>query len=490
MIPLCLLLKMHQDLLERDMGEAKRKGAREQRIASARTRDKTSTLMSLGHDPNSTNMKALKAALKLFTDVLDDGVWVQRRSAIVDSLNSIPKARSLLQTDAIRVRSDEIGWYLFLAEKAIQDPLCIDTMQSQRCLPFLAAIGKRARLASEVVGLAGKLKECMWDYKLDPDGTLFELNVALAYAEAGWTVSFIPSKPGAKSPDLFAERGGMRLFVECKRQSRRSDYAELERDEFLRVWEPVPELLRTNGQWLWINAIFKLDAADVPDDFLVNLLRENLPFAGVSRTICDSAIAKVEMRYLGRERVIEHLKDFQVKMSSPAFNTLLGADWAPMNAAVTATYIAKMTYVADCEVPNLGAFVDELSWASGITRSFIGDTSTDKKARDVRNKLRDAEKQLPDFDESVVHIAVETLEGNAVEHIRQEKIRASAAAFTTEKPLVAVRVHFFQPNAASDEIFLFDETVMQFDRKANLGIPLQVVVDEDAEMRRGSHWEE
>lgn len=471
------------------MGEAKRRGTYQQRAAFAHERDKSAALSKLGHDPTSPNMAALRAAIDLFTGVLGDGVWSKRRAAIVEQLKTLPGAEALQHTDAIRVRADEICWYLFLAEQALNDPLCIDTGQSQRCLPFLAAIGKRIQFASRVTGLRDKLIECLGTYKADPDGTLFEINVALAYAEAGWAVTFIPSTRGAKSPDFLAERNGQQLYVECKRQSRRADYAERERDEFLRVWHPVPDILRTNRQWLWIKAAFSVEASAIPTNFLVDTLRPHLPFQGGPRTVYSGDLGQIDVRYIDRERVLDHLRNFQVKLNSPALTQLLAADWAPMNSAVTAAFVAKLTHVTDCEAPVLGAFINELNWASGITRSFSGDVSIDKKARDVRNKIRDAEKQLPADSQSVVHIAVETLEGDDVEQIRQDRIRNSIREFGTEKPLVAIRVHFFQSNAAPDEIFLFDETVMRFDRQDGLCIPMQVIVDAEADMRHGAHWD-
>jgi hypothetical protein len=41
------------------------------------------------------------------------------------------------------VREDEMGWYLFLCDQAINDPLCTDVNQSQRILPFFAGLGVR-----------------------------------------------------------------------------------------------------------------------------------------------------------------------------------------------------------------------------------------------------------------------------------------------------------------------------------------------------------
>ena len=71
-----------------------------------------------------------------------------------------------------------------------------------------------------VKGLDRKLDELVRDYRQEPDGVLFEVLVALAYAEAGWEVTLIHEGPG-KSPDMRVRRGAREFFVECKRLARR-----------------------------------------------------------------------------------------------------------------------------------------------------------------------------------------------------------------------------------------------------------------------------
>jgi hypothetical protein len=78
-----------------------------------------------------------------------------------------------------------------------------------------------------------------------------------------------------------------------------------------------------------------------------------------------------------------------------------------------------------------------------------------------------------------------------VERQRTKKVMESVPAFVTDKPVIAVRFHRFQPNSAVDLLFEFDETVETF---ALNGMPLDelpfgVVIPDDVEVRDGSHWE-
>ncbi len=120
--------------------------------------------------------------------------------------------------------ADTIGWYLYLCELAISRPHELPTYYSSRGLPFLGVIGSKLRYAGGVQNLNTKLRETMTDRRLEPDGFIFEVLVALSYAECGWAVEVLPEGPG-RTPDLSITMHGQKLSVECKRMSSRSQYA-------------------------------------------------------------------------------------------------------------------------------------------------------------------------------------------------------------------------------------------------------------------------
>lgn len=97
--------------------------------------------------------QALKAAFKAFMDRITPEQRRQRRAAVLDQLKSRGNSPQLAEAKPIRVREDEMSWYLFLCEQAISDPMCTDESQSQRTLPFCAGLGARWQYVHRVTGI-------------------------------------------------------------------------------------------------------------------------------------------------------------------------------------------------------------------------------------------------------------------------------------------------------------------------------------------------
>lgn len=472
------------------MGDARRRGSYDKRRQAAVKRNKDALVRMLG-DRDERGDAALRTGLAPFLGRMPADEWRTRRDRIIKALQGLTEGTELEKARPVRVREDEIGWYLFLCEQALGDPMCMDISQSQRALPFFAGIGERWEYASRVKGLEKKIDEVLGKYKKEPDGLIFEILVALSYAANGWEVELLDEQPPAKSPDMVARKDGKVLYVECKRQVRRSDYAENERQEFLRLWDAAKHILVSNGQWIWCKGTFHAEAASLPTDFLKQILQNALPLKGGEQVIHDSAEATIHARLIDYYAVRRHLKAYRVKTNSPMLSSLVGGDWAPQNSAVTMIQSAKNSHVVDCYAPVLGSYIDDINWACGFTREFDSEMSIDKKARDVTRHLADAVKQVPDDKPSIIHIAAETLEGKDVERRRTEKVFATIPSFITGKPVLGVRFHRFQSNQSTDKLYEFDETVdkFQIDGVALDDIPLGVVVPNDVEMKHGSHWE-
>jgi hypothetical protein len=221
------------------------------------------------------------------------------------------------------------------------------------------------------------------------------------------------------------------------------------------------------------------------------LFKRSLPIGPGEALIHDGPEATIFARLIDQHAVHRHLDQFRVKRNSPMLNHLLGKDWAPINSSGSIIKLAKISHVADCDVPVLGSYVEEISWACGFTRDFDSAISLDKKAKDVTKQLADAVKQVPDDSPSIIHIAAETMEGRDVERLRTEKVMASIPGFVTDKPVLAVRFHRLQANQTIDKLWEFDETVERFQVDwADLeDIPGSVVIPDSTEIKSGSHWE-
>jgi hypothetical protein len=472
------------------MGQAKRRGSYEERKRAAMKRNKNLLLEHMG-GRDERLMTVLRAGISPFLSRMSKGEWQARRRQIIEFLKAQPEPVPLEKAKAIRVRDDEIGWYLFLCEQTLEDPLCLDIAQSQRLLPFFVGIGERSIHSEKVKGLQRKISEALSTYKNSPDGTIFEILVALSYAAKGWDVEFLKEDPPNKSPDFTVRKNGTELFVECKRLQRRTEYAEQERTEFLRIWDAAVEVLIENKQWLWLKAIFHSELSTLPTNFLAQILQRSLPTSQNETILHDDVDAKVQARLIDRRAVNSHLDNYMVKEPSPMLSNLLGGDWAPENSATTVVHYSKHAHVEGCDAPVLGTYIVKIGWACGITRIFDSEISIDKKARDVTKLLSDAVKQVPQEKPSIIHIAAETLEGRGVELRRTEKVMASIPSFVMNKPVLAVRLHRFQSNSRTNLLYEFDETVENFQDDGALpyDIPWRVIVPDDVEEIHGRHWE-
>lgn len=472
------------------MGQAKQRGSFEDRKRAAIKRNKKLLLEEIG-GTDERLMAVLATGIEPFLSKLSKEEWQARRIRIIEFLKGFPEDIGLEKAKAIRVREDEIGWYLFLCEQTLENPLCLDIAQAQRILPFFVGIGERWVHAANVDGLQRKIIESLSNYKTEPDGIIFEILVALSYAAKGWSVEFIEERSTAKSPDMVARKNGIELFVECKRLNRRTEYAEKEKGEFLRIWDDAVPVLSNNRQWVWLKAIFHSEVSSLPTDFLSQILKQNLPIKNKEIILHDSVDATIYARQIDRQAVNSHLDKFKVKVPSPMLSSLLGGDWAPENSEVSTIHFAKVGHVIDCEVPVLGSYIEDIDWACGITRKFDSEISINKKARDITKLLSKAVRQVPQDKPSIIHIAAETLEGKDVELRRTEKVMSKIPSFVTDKPVLGVRFHRFQSNSRKNMLYEFDETVENFqdDRVLLEEIPWRVVVPDHVEGLNGRHWE-
>lgn len=472
------------------MGEARRRGVFEDRRADAIKRNKAELVSSLGVRDTLTD-QYLRAGIAPFMNLMSSEKWQRRRGDIIERLRKIEREVELEKAKPLRVRDDEIGWYLFLCEQALDDPLCMDVNQVARAAPFFAAIGSRWQYADRVVGIDKKIREILHKAKKDPDGLIFEVLVALSYAAKGWSVELLEQQLPAKSPDMVVRKGDMEIFVECKRLQRRTSYAERERNDFLKLWDAAKNILWENQQWVWFKGMFHVEISSLPEAFLANIFRSALPIGFGEKLVYRGAEATIYARLIDKYAVLKHLENWQVKTNSPMLSHLLGGDWAPMNSSVTTANLVKLAHVNGCDAPVLGAYIQEMDWACGFTRDFDSEISLDKKAKDITSLLADAISQVPSDKASIIHIAAETMEGKDVERLRTKKVMESVPSLALHKPVLAIRFHRFQANQTIDKLWEFDETVERFqvDGLPDDDIPENVATPEWTEVKNGSHWE-
>ncbi|WP_371880035.1 hypothetical protein [Caballeronia sp. S22] len=431
----------------------------------------------------------MKKTIEAMISGIGVDAWIERRDKIEREL--LEQTRDLEQhVDAPRLWfEDRIAWYLYLCELAISNPYSLPTYYSSRVLPFFSAIGSKLTFRDAVEGFQEKLDETMSKRRRDPDGHVFEMLVALSYAESGWYVEFIPEGP-EKTPDLRVKQGEVELLVECKRQSSLSDYAGREEATWRRHWERAVGRILSNRQWVWFDVVVHKELHLLPDDWFDSRLARLLPLAQAESGSSDEA-ATIRVRVIDKKPLHEDLQWSFVKAFGSKLRHLLGQDWVGENAVTSLLVEGKFAKTADDGV--FSKFYDAVYWATGATFACDAENSIETKARDVKSLVARAVAQLPEDAMSIVHVGLETLEGPGVEDRRMRKVIPSLEQMTRMKNVQGVVVHSFQPVDSVDQLVVIDEPFSDFWRRPALRehVPLMVALPAKFALTAplGKHWE-
>ncbi len=426
----------------------------------------------------------LSAGVGYFRDLLGLENWKERREAAAWRFY-----RSLVgeQEDAsgegrFYGLEDLFGWYLFLGEALTDHPQNYEVFYGCRVVPVFAAIGRNLALVPQIEGFEERARHLIGRGKSQPNGGLFEMLVALAYARDGAKVAFKPEEPGrAKAYDLDVEIDGTSWAVECKRLEG-GDYVESERARKRELWKPAARLIVPSGRSIYANVDFSVELGDVPDDYLFRHVAEFLR-SGKDSSLWSDDCASGVIGDLDLEPLQTALEDGYILYPGPVYNKLLTGTYFRYDELNT------LQKVKHAENPH---FIDEVDQAIVLRIRSLSEGAIEKKARDFKRKLVEANRQLPVDRPGVIHIGLEALGDDRIEHRRYEKIMKTINDFDPKgKPLSFIYWHYFAPEASPEETWAFDETFQWRgirEEKRPLSLT-SLVLPHQAEGRDGMHWD-
>ncbi|MCG7654244.1 hypothetical protein MHN00_11820 [Alteromonas sp. Cnat2-8] len=445
-----------------------------------------------------------KNALDWFLEVMGEDEWAKRKKAVVayfkkqqESIfpeNGKPQKYLSENEKAVAFHQDWTAWYLYLVESLFYRPYVSQPSQSCRIFPFFSAIGRHIDLIKNISGVDDKLHELLRGKINQPDAVLFEISVALMYARNGWKVSFITETPPEKSPDLLIEKGNISFYVECKRQSKVTEYSEKERNEWLKRWDKLVPAMTAYNTPTHMDILFKVEVSETNELVLVSafneLVKNNMIDSG---HFLENDQIKVSVKNIDMSSVDQHFDKYQVLWNSPQMISLFAGGYES-NGNYTQIHSPKGINIVgpddDEHVLNL--------YCSGVHSAYcakwecISDISIDKKAKDVRKLLSKAIKQAPANGDTIIHIAYETLEGPQVEIERHKKIANSINTFNYgEKNVSAVYCHALQPSTGVEDSE-WAETTIRFGRNGTDPtkiLPHDLLLDEEnTAISDDTHW--
>ena len=425
----------------------------------------------------------LKRGVEYFKSLIKPAEWVARRAivakrfyqSLIGELDD-PTGKGKFFDD-----SDLFAWYLFLGEAFSDHPWNYEVIYGCRVVPIFAAIGRELEVLKEIEGFQERAVRLVGRGKSQPNGPLFEMLVAAAYARAGAKVVLRPEAPGqSKSYDLDVELKGKRWAVECKRMEA-GEYAEGERQRMRELWK-VPCLLLVGEQRNSILDVnFKVELSEVPESYLLEkvqrFLRRYLTAFMWNDTIAQGTISNLDI-----EPVRTALEKSYLLHPSPQFTKILTGGYRRDDSMLS---MYRVKYASN---PH---FIDELDLAVVARWGSLSEEAVDKKARDILKRLSEAADQLPPDVAGVAHIGFEALGAGEIEQRRYEKILEVARKFDRgTSQLEFVYCHYFAPDPTPEETWAIDETV-QWLGVSPKGRPLEngQLLPPEHGGRSGVHWD-
>jgi hypothetical protein len=432
-----------------------------------------------GENPMYGESPDCKRAVGYFKSLISDEEWISRRAAVAKRFyqgligeDVDPSGKGKYFDDR-----DLFGWYLFLAEAFTDHPWNYEIIFGCRIIPIFVAIGINLDLLLKIDGFVERAARAIGSEKSQPNGALFEILVAAAYARANAEVSFKPETAGqAKSYDLDIHLNGKSWAVECKRLEG-GEYHEGERQRMRELWKDACLSLVSAKSDAMMEVSFKVELKAVPNDYL---LVKASKFIGRALTahIWDDRIAEGSICSLDLEPIKRALKTNYLLHPSSKFTQLLTGSYQ------RAESMLSMMRVKPASNPHFVESVDSAVVCRWVSHS---EEAIDKKARDIMKRLSDANSQLPADIPGVVHIGFEALGADLIEQRRYEKIIDTARRFDPgNSGLEIIYCNYFAPDPAPDEVWAIDETV-QWIGKGRPLIDGRLLPSESAG-RMGVHW--
>lgn len=365
--------------------------------------------------------------------------------------------------ESVSISDDRAAWYLYLVDTVLHAPLKYEPTQGARVVPIFKRLGTNLDLLNTIKGVDERVERMLTSEKQQPDGALFELLVSLVWLRNGSNaVEFLEEAPPEKRPDLRASMGHDAWYVECKRLDKSSAYSERERRKWLQMWSRARDVLIDKRYSAVLDIVFHVELESLPDDFLVAELCGKLALVEPPCSVISNKTWEVSAAPVNYAAARDHLSKYCVKYPSDQIVELIGGRREP-NRGFTSAIEGRFVRMGDG--PGNNRFLDKLSFAVGAFWSCDAERSTERKARDIRRHLAEAVRQLPSGERGVVHIGLETLDGQIVEAERYARIVNTVRQFDARgQDLRWVYCHLFQSYAPPHDCWIIDETVYYFGR--------------------------
>lgn len=360
----------------------------------------------------------------------------------------LPPAGSMLWPDPMDLLppGDLPAGILLQAHALIRDRRLFDARLASRVIPFLKLIGTALPQLHRVEGADDRARGFLNPRNDHPEGVLLELTTAARYLLEGFHLRFIPESD-QRTPDieLLSEAGSTQ--IECKRL-RPSQYELSEAMKVRDLFSPSCDLAAATNAFVHLDVTFLASLDSVPDGYLLEHMKRAIDQCPVDYAWEDACargtLVQGDHRALSKDTTDSSLlvgpKLFRLftRKVVPSQRVLMGVRGTPHE--VDPRYLDNFEAVALC------------SWDTESPESV------EARARHIRSKLAEIDRQLHSCELGAAHIVVDAERDANTSDLRRERIREQITTFRFDSNIGAITTHYLLTHTAESRSWTIDET--------------------------------
>jgi hypothetical protein len=366
--------------------------------------------------------------------------------------NSAPVNFRWPEMSALLPKHDLIAGYLAQVDAFLNNRRAYDLLLGSKIVPFFKHIGLGIGELAKIPGATTRAKRLLNPNGEHPDGGIFELVAAVRYAREDFDVEFIPEST-ERAADMRLGAGGLEKFmhIECKRL-RPSVYELREAANAMELFKPLEDLVHRRQLNMHLDVNFKVELFSVPRNYLVDransaidcsiLLPGGYPW---SDEYADGTIKTAALKAVRADIV-----DSSLIVGSKMARLLCG------HRVSEGTYFIALSADARLDDPR---FIDSVDYASVVTWQCSSDSSINARARHIRSKLADIDRQMSSAKMGIVHIGMDAERDSVTADLRRARNLEAVRSFRASSNTVEINLHYFLAHVTESTAWTIDETV-------------------------------
>lgn len=335
---------------------------------------------------------------------------------------------------------------LLQAFALLRDRRYFDSRLAARTLPFFKLIGSALPELSHATGAQERVRQFMHARNDHPEGTLLELATGARYLLEGFEIRFIP-EAARRTPDIALILSDGDILVECKRL-RPSQYELAEARNVRRLFAPACEEVDRRNAFVHLDVTFLAPLEGIPEDYLLQHMQRALAKPDTEYAWND-APAGGSIAPGDRQALREDTEDSSLLVGPKLFR-LFTHTVVPSQRIIMGVRGAAHEYD-----PRYLHDFEAIALCSWDTES---EESIEARARHVRSKLAEIDRQLLGCQLGAAHIVVDAERDARAADLRRARIQEQIVTFRFDSNLGAITTHYLLTHTAEDRSWTIDET--------------------------------